>query len=61
MVPLLGAEKAKFSRVPPAPVRSIAPPPPTLTPVTELPNPTRLTVPINPPAMVVTAVGKPEA
>ncbi len=26
MVPLLGAEKAKFSRVPPAPVRSIAPP-----------------------------------
>ncbi|MDF9765551.1 hypothetical protein OKW17_001711 [Bacillus velezensis] len=32
-----------------------------MTPVTELPKPTRLTVPINPPAMVVTAVGRPEA
>ncbi|KXZ23599.1 hypothetical protein AXI59_08405 [Bacillus nakamurai] len=61
IVPLLGAENAKLRSVPPAPVRSIAPPPPTETPVTEFPKPTRLTVPINPPAMVVKAVGRPDA
>ena len=60
MVPARGTEKAKFRRVPPAPVRSIFPPR-RLTPIAEFPNPTRLVVPTKPPSTVVSVVGRPDA
>ena len=60
MVPARGTEKAKFRRVPPAPVRSIFPPR-RLTPLAELPNPKRLVVPTTPPSIEVSVEGMPDA
>ena len=55
-VPSRGTEKAMLVK----PVVSIVPPS-TERPVTELPNPTAVVVPINPPATVVNAAAMPDA
>lgn len=60
IVPSLGTEKAKFVRVPAGLVKSIVPPT-ILTPGAEEPNPTKASVPTNPPAIVVSVTGKPDA
>ena len=61
IVPVRGTESARLSKVPEAPVKSIVPLLAILTPAAELPNPTRLTVPNNPPKTVVNEVGTPDA
>ena len=61
MTPARGEENAKSITGPKAvPVRSIVPPT-KLIPVAEDPNPMRLVVPINPPAIVVIITGPPDA